>query len=233
MNKRLVVYLSLYFAIFLPQLWGQKSYYPLAYEGDKAVVTGFVSFNIMDDENIFTNTYLWVLDNICSVGKDEIKEMSIQNKSLKFNTIISSLESSTITNVYHISVSLKILEGKLIFYLDDIWFEQGLMKKNTSLNSLKPDSKSKHKEIIEDFVKSESSFLNKLFAFVDNNFSKPITHWKEIANENVVKGMNEDEVRLAIGKPRIVVDSDTEVQWMYSSSYYVFFKDDKVSLIMK
>ncbi len=129
MNKRLVVYLSLYFAIFLPQLWGQNSYYPLAYEGDNAVVTGFISFNVMDDESIFTNTYLWVLDNIYSVDKDEIKEMSIQNKSLKFNTIISSLESSTITNIYHINVSLKILEGKLIFYLDDIWFEQGLMKK--------------------------------------------------------------------------------------------------------
>ena len=48
-----------------------------------------------------------------------------------------------------------------------------------------------------------------------------------------VKGMTEDECRLAFGKPQTVLESNGEVQWMYSSSFYVFFKNGRVETIIK
>jgi hypothetical protein len=48
-----------------------------------------------------------------------------------------------------------------------------------------------------------------------------------------VKGMNEDECRLAFGKPQVVLESNGEVQWMYSSSFYIFFRSGKVISYIK
>ena len=45
--------------------------------------------------------------------------------------------------------------------------------------------------------------------------------------------MTEDECRLAVGKPQTVLESNGEVQWMYSSSFYVFFKNGRVETIIK
>lgn len=44
--------------------------------------------------------------------------------------------------------------------------------------------------------------------------------------------MNDDEVRLALGKPLVVSESD-EVQWKYGSSLYVFLKDNVVVSVLK
>ena len=233
--KRLFICLITCFPFCMSYLQAQKSYYPLSWDGDNAVVTGFESFEPLDDDLIFTNAYLWVLDNVCTVGKEGMTDIDTENKKFKFNVTLSSLESSKLSNHYNIEVSVKILSGKLVFYISDIWVEPqlGLMKKTTALSSLKPDVKAKDKEITDDFVRSESSLLNKMFSYININDTQKIVHWKEIASGDVVKGMNEDEVRLALGKPRAVTDSGKEVQWMYSSSLYVFFKNGKVDMIMR
>ena len=235
MKKRLVVYLAVFFAAVFSQLQAQKSSYPISYDGNKAVVTGFVSFEPLSDEHIFANAYFWVLDNVCTVRKDEIKDMDIENKSFKFNVKATSLETSKLKNIYTMEISVKVLSGKLVFYISDVWIEgqNGLIRKTVALNSLKIETKAKDKEIADDFVRSESSILNKMFAFININDMQKISHWSDIANENVVKGMNEDEVRLSVGKPRTIIDSGKEIQWMYNASFYIFFKNGKVDSIMR
>ena len=78
---------------------------------------------------------------------------------------------------------------------------------------------------MDDFVQIESQMLNKLFDFVSTNQLSPITHWNEINIGKPVKGMTEDECLLAFGKPQTISESNGEVQWMYSSSFYLFFKN--------
>lgn len=77
---------------------------------------------------------------------------------------------------------------------------------------------------MDDFVQIESQMLNKLFDFVSTNQLSPITHWNEINIGKPVKGMTEDECLLAFGKPQTISESNGEVQWMYSSSFYPFFQ---------
>ena len=98
------------------------------------------------------------------------------------------------------------------------------MKKVTPMEKLQPEKKPSHQETMDDFVQIESQMLNKLFDFVSTNQLSPITHWNEINIGKPVKGMTEDECLLAFGKPQTISESNGEVQWMYSSSFYLFSK---------
>ena len=107
------------------------------------------------------------------------------------------------------------------------------MKKVTPMEKLQPEKKHSHQETMDDFVQIESQMLNKLFDFVSTNQLSPITHWNEINIGKPVKGMTEDECLLAFGKPQTISESNGEVQWMYSSSFYLFFKNGCVETIIK
>lgn len=88
-------------------------------------------------------------------------------------------------------------------------------------------------QVMDDFVQVESQVLNKMFDFIITNQLSPITHWNEININKPVKGMTEDECLLAFGKPQTIQESNGEVQWMYSSSFYLFFKNGHVETIIK
>lgn len=88
-------------------------------------------------------------------------------------------------------------------------------------------------DYMDDFVQVESQVLNKMFDFIITNQLSPITHWNEININKPVKGMTEDECLLAFGKPQTIQESNGEVQWMYSSSFYLFFKNGHVETIIK
>ena len=107
------------------------------------------------------------------------------------------------------------------------------MKKVTPLEMLTPDKKAAHKQTMEDFTQIESSVLNKLFDFISTNQLSEITHWDAISIRKPIKGMNEDECRLAFGKPQSILETNGEIQWMYSSSFYLFFKNGQVQTIIK
>ena len=94
------------------------------------------------------------------------------------------------------------------------------------MEKLQPDKKASHKEIMDDFVQVESQVLNKMFDFIVTNQLSPITHWNEISINKPVKGMTEDECLLAFGKPQTIQESNGEVQWMYSSSFYLSSRMD-------
>ena len=122
-----------------------------------------------------------------------------------------------------------------VYYLSNIRIESSavIMKKITPMEKLQPDKKASHKEIMDDFVQVESQVLNKMFDFIITNQLSPITHWNEININKPVKGMTEDECLLAFGKPQTIQESNGEVQWMYSSSFYLFFKNGHVETIIK
>ena len=101
------------------------------------------------------------------------------------------------------------------------------------MENLKPEKKEAHKEIMNDFVKSESQALNKLFYFIITNKVSTITHWSDIAISRPVKGMTEDECLMAFGKPRSIQENNGEVQWMYSGSFYLFFRNGVVETILR
>lgn len=210
--------------------------YPVSVDGSKQVVTGFMSFQGLADENIYANALLWTVENVCPQLREGITEVNIPAKSLSFDLILSSAsDNSKMKNVYYGKMTFKVTDGKLVYYLSDILIESSvlIMKKVTPLEKLTPEKKVSHRQTVDDFVQCESAMLNKLFDFIVSNKPAPITHWNDIAIRRPVEGMNEDECRLAFGKPKSILETNGEVQWMYSSSFYLFFKNGCVQTIIK
>ena len=143
----------------------------------------------------------------------------------------------------NLKVSLKIYEAKKdsishTKFLFDQYEKNEKKKRMLNLQKtqqlMEIDSEiEQNKEIMDDFVQVESQVLNKMFDFIVTNQLSPITHWNEISINKPVKGMTEDECLLAFGKPQTIQESNGEVQWMYSSSFYLFFKNGHVETIIK
>ena len=213
----------------------QKKSYPVSADGNKYVVSGFTPFSDMQDENIYANALLWIVKNVCPQLREGIAEVNVPAKNFSCDLILASQADSSQKNTYYCKALFQVKDGKLVYYLSNIRIESSavIMKKITPMEKLQPDKKASHKEIMDDFVQVESQVLNKMFDFIITNQLSPITHWNEININKPVKGMTEDECLLAFGKPQTIQESNGEVQWMYSSSFYLFFKNGHVETIIK
>lgn len=209
--------------------------YLLSQEGGKYVVSGFVPFANVEDEDIYANALLWTIENVCPRLKEGITEMNVTAKSFTCNLVLTSPEGSGQNGTYYCRAIFRVAEGKLTYYFSNITVEAPILviKKITPIEKLNPEKKETHRQTMDDFVVSESRLLNKMFDFVATNSPTTITHWQEIGIGKPVKGMTEDECRLAFGKPQTVMETNGEVQWMYNSSFYLFFKDGRVQTIIK
>ena len=213
----------------------QRKTYPIGTDGNKYVVSGFTPFTTVSNENMYANALLWTIENICPQLRDGITEVSVPAKSFSCDLTFVSQADSKQRNTYYCKAIFRIADGKLIYYLSNILIESSVlvMKKVTPMEKLQPEKKAAHQEIADDFVQAESQMLNKMFDFIATNPLSPITHWNEIGINKPVKGMTEVECRLAFGKPQAIVESNGEIQWMYSSSFYLFFKNGRVETIIK
>ncbi|WP_455624169.1 hypothetical protein [Parabacteroides sp.] len=238
MSRTISIFVLLWFST--SAVWGQAfvetgCLYPLEADGSKYAVSGFTSFDNKSDEEILANTLLWIVENICPKELEGITHRDIKGQTFKLDLTLGSIAGSGSDNIYYCRAIFRIAEGKLVYYLSDVLVESPVfvMRKVTPLEKLTPEKKTSHKQTMDDFVQTESLLLNKLFDFVSTNQPNPITHWEEIAVRKAVKGMNEDECRLAFGKPQTILETNGEIQWMYNSSFYLFFKNGKVQTIIK
>ncbi|MCD8310510.1 MAG: hypothetical protein LUB83_04780 [Prevotellaceae bacterium] len=213
----------------------QGQTYPLSEEGSKYVVSGFTPFYSLSDDVIYANALLWTIDNICDAAREGITEVNVNTKSFSYDLTLESSAGSSQSNLYTCKVKIQVASGKLVYYISNIQVQSQilLLKKVTPIEKLQPDKKESHKSTVNDFVKMESQVLNKMFDFVNTNTPSEITHWTEINIGKPVTGMTEDECLMAFGKPQSVSESNGETQWMYTSSFYLFFKNGKVDTIIK
>ena len=209
--------------------------YPLSSDNGKKVVSGFIPLSGKTDQTIFANALLWTIDQISPKMREGIRNINFNRLSFECNYVLQSDEEGKSKNTYYFKGEWRVNEGKLVYYLSDILVESPslLMKKVTAIDKLQPEKKESHKLTVDDFIKTESYILNQMFDFVTNHKLQKITYWEEIKIAKPTKGMNEDECRLAFGKPQTILVNDQETQWMYSSSFYLFFKNGKVNTIIK
>lgn len=212
---------------------GQK--YPVTTDGDKCAVNGFTPFNGMSDEKIFANAMLWAIENLCPQLRDGMTEVDIPGKSFSCDFTMGSLPDSEEENLFYVKATFRVADGKLLYYISDVLIESSVfvMKKVTPLEKLNPEKKAAHKRTMDDFIASESQLLNKMFDFIMTHQPAPITHWNDIAIRRAVKGMNEDECLMAFGKPQTIRENNGEVQWMYSSSFFLFFQNGVVKTVLR
>lgn len=238
---RKLILLSLYLMAFVMASAQDFSYtdiaqqYSLVEDNGKKVVSGFVSLPGKTDQTIFANALLWTIENVSPKMREGIRDINFTRMSFNCDWVIKSDDNSKLNNVYYCKAEFRVSEGKLVYYLSDILMESSMliMKKITPIEKLQPEKKDSHKTTVNDFVAVESKTLNGMFDYVSTYKLQPMTHWEEVKISKVVKGMNEDECRLAFGKPQAIIDNESETQWMYNSSFYLFFKKGVVNTFLK
>lgn len=209
--------------------------YPLTVDGKKYIISGFTPFADLSDEAIYVNALLWAIDNISPKMRENLNNINIAGKSFAAMVSLAPTSETRANNIYHCKAVFHVASGKLIFHISEIVMESSgiLGNKVIPLEKLTPEKKESHKEIIEDFTAAESLMLNKIFDFILSNKPATITHWEEIGLKKAVKGMNETECKLACGKPQNIQENGNEIQWMYTSSFYLFFKNGILDTIIK
>jgi len=208
--------------------------YPLSNDGKNLVVSGFMAFSGQSDEDIFANAMLWAVENLCTELRDGITEVDVKKKRFNCKLALGTMPNSGMDNVYACQATFSVAAGRLIYYLHNISVEsKSFISKNvTPFEKLNPQKKESHKETMDDFVASESATLNSMFDFIATNHPS-VSHWAEIGIRKPVVGMTPDECLIAFGKPKTDYESNGEVQWMYSTSFILFFRDGKVCTVIK
>ena len=209
---------------------------PITEDNGARIMTGFESLAFQSDETTFVNAYLFVVDNVCSVKKDAIVSTDFEAHSFKFTMLVGSPEDSKLNNVYQMDVSIRIQDHRMVYYINNMQVIPGknsLSKTNTLVDKLTPEKRAAHGDILADLSVSVTAAMQSFIDFVSNNKPGKVTHWEAVKTANAVKGLTMEEAKLAFGKPQYVSENRGEVQWMYGSSFYLFFKNGTVSSVIR
>lgn len=230
----LSVFLSLFFISAGAQIFESDVVYPLSIDNNTRVMTGSMTPSVSSDNDIYSRAMLWTVENVCPKQLEGINVINHKTRTFTFGMDVESLPGSKLNNLYHCDVQLTAKDGRLVFYVSNITVQsKGFFKKISSLDSYQIEKKQAHKDIADEFVRVTSSVLNKMLEYVNTTKTYPVTHWDEIIARRPEKGMNVDECRIAFGKPQVVSEDNGGEQWMYTSTFFLFFKNDKVVSVIK
>lgn len=229
------VFLSLFFVAADAQVFGSDKTYPLSWDQDKRVMTGFITPSVSNDEDIYARALLWTVETICKKQLEGIGMINHKTKSFTFHMSLESGGGTKNGSMYYCDVQMTVKEGRLVFYVSNITTQgKGFVKKLTPFESLQIEKKPAHKDIADEFTYITSTVINQIEEYINTKKTTPITHWSAITARRPEKGMTPDECRLAFGKPQLITENnENEEQWMYTSTFYLFFKNGVVDNIIK
>ncbi len=187
----------------------------------KRIVSGSIGYKNSDDE-AFANALLWAV-NEGPGRKEEILDCDFLKRQLTMVYVLKRDE----TPAYTCRMTLKLADGQMMFLVNDIKIQGGLLGVFQNFDKLNPEKKSKHQDIINEFQSLNNQKLQQLMTFVSEN--KPeISDWKEVCLGHLKPGMSSDEVKLIYGKPVSIQSSGVNAQYVFSTFVYVFLENGKV-----
>ena len=182
------------------------------------------------DNATFGAAVLWALEQ----AKDE-KEQGGANKfdaqSMRL-TIQPKLPIEGITErVYTCQLTLSVVKGKLGFLIE----KAKCVPNNVlgaiaaiNLDKINLEKKPQNKQYIDEFAIVCQRFINDMLSEILNR-EVNLNNWEAIKNGQVVKGMDQSEVKMAIGKPRDITENTQRVMWTYASGKIVVFENGIVT----
>lgn len=187
----------------------------------KRIVSGSIGYKNSDNE-AFANALLWAV-NEGPGRKEEILDCDVQKRQL---TMVYNLKRDE-GIAYTCRLSLKIADGQMMFLINDIKIQGGLLSSFQNFDRLNPEKKPKHQDIINEFQSLNNKKLQQLITFISEN--KPeITNWNGVCMGKLERGMSSDEVKLIYGKPINIQENGTDAQYVFSTFIYVFLENGKV-----
>lgn len=189
-------------------------------------------------EGIFLNALLWMIENReTNYAEKEQENGSIEadyDKKQFTAEIIQTDKNSS--SRYRCLLSVKVTDNIITILASNITYEAETnvikLVKRLAFERLQPEKKPKHKEYFNEFATLHKGMVKQILEAAATP-PPTVTHWAEIKDKDVVKGMNKSECLLAFGKPLSVQKQGNKEEWMYNTYTYVFFEDDVVTSLIK
>lgn len=190
---------------------------------NKRIVSGSQQFHKADEE-IFAGALLWAVNEGPGL-KEELLNCDFVKKQF---TMLCHLKRDD-KDAFTCQLGVKVSQGQLVFMVDDIKITGGgIMSAFSSFDRLKPETKPKHREIVNNFQELNNRALQQLFNFIEQH-NPVITNWKSICMGQIEKGMSVDEAKLIYGKPLMEQGNGNKLQLMFGSFLYVYVENGYVT----
>ena len=216
---------------------GIGNVYPISDNNGQRILAGHQHFPGLSDEQIFANVLKWSINEYCKDKRDGLSDIQVDKKTFSIATSIDYTADGKRKYVFYYKATIKVTEGEVVYTLYDIHYKSSgilSLSSNSLLDKLNPDKKPKHREIISAFQDVASKKLNAMFDAIVANQCQEISHWGDINNQRPVKGMNEDECYLALGKPsNNFEDNNNRPQWSYGLNLVLVFIEGKLEQIIR
>lgn len=210
----------------------ENNKYLLHEQNGSFYVTCVASYPERHDKSLFCAALLWVVDNICSTQFLEVRSKDFSSKEVSFPIEFPSLTKEKMN--YYANMTFRVDQSHFIVTMSDLKAKPNNLFASmpVKLEKYRNIEKQKNKEILDDFVESESLLLNSIIDFINNKHVNT-EFWDAISIGKLEKGMNEDECKCAVGKPSNIHVNGDEVQWIVGMSTYLFFNNGVLTNIIK
>lgn len=231
--KKIKYLVSMIACMFPVCLQAQNVSSPYSEVKGKIVISQFHSFDNLAEKDILLNALLWVIQ-YGPQPEEKVLQADYDKKQFVVSLV---LEEPKTASRYRYSLSAKVSGNIITMLASDITHESEAavikLVKRTSFEKLQPDKKPKHKELMDEFAGMYKDCVAQMVKFISTNQLPDISHWDEIKNKEVVKGMNQAECLLALGKPASVQKQDNKEEWMYDAYSYLFFENGVVTSVIR
>lgn len=215
---------------------GLTLFYPETVDDGQAVVRGEISLPGCSAEQIFLGALDYAVTNLDS-EEDHEQIGEINDSDLSFMMRIYSKQGSNNTEtVFTWLVMVKAEAERLLFAANEIdakYREKGILPRTIPFEKLNPGSNLRHSELVMQFVDINSTRLHSIAKAAAEAKNLKVNHWTEIAEKKAVKGMNELEVKLAMGLPLTTRESGERIRWVYPDNFVVLFEDGQVVRVVE
>lgn len=211
---------------------GITLFYPSTVDGN-AVVSGTIKVNGKTAEQIMTGAIAYVLENI-DTENEQIGEISHSGNAFTVR-LYSKQGSNNTETTYTRLMRVETSDGAIRFTtteLDAKYREKGLIPRTLPFEKLNPATNTRHRELIDEFVRIHSGYLDEMARYAAG-FNEKVTHWNDIENGNVVLGMTPFEVKIIHGSPVASRESGNRLRWVYSNDYVLLFTNGKLTRIVE
>ncbi len=237
MNKVISLCIGL-LGVLVNSLQAQNLSAPYSEVKGKVVISQFQSLDKpTTEEGIFLNALLWTIENrVVREEDDEVPMIEVDYDKRQF--ALGTLQVNPKTgSLYRYLFSVKVSDNIITMLASDITYEAETavikLVKRLPFEKLQPEKKPKHKIYLDEFAILRQSACQRMLEAVSANEPPVITHWREIKEKNIVKGMTEAECILSLGKPASVQKKDGKAEWMYDSYTYLFFENGVLSSFIR
>lgn len=191
-------------------------------------------------EGIFVNALLWAIEHreFADLNEEEKEKMAFAVDYDKRQFTVELMQKGASSGMrYNSLFSVNVADNIITILVSDISCEAQIgpikLTRQMPFEKLQPEKKEKHKENMGEFADLCETYMKGMLGYVKTSKPPVITHWMEIKDKKVVKGMTEYESLFAKGVPASITEAGGKIRWMYDSSTYLFFEKGKVVSIIE